>query len=88
MKMIPKSESNKSVGTGLVPARWRATVNVACGRTGAGRDKLCTYILFGVVVLALALLLGAACERKGLASTTAYRSSFRLGLIIHLSELC
>ena len=71
MKMIPKSESNKSVGAGLVPGRWRATVNVACGRTGAGRDKPCTYILFGVVVLALALLLGAACQRKGLVPASA-----------------
>src|SRR3989440_9408304 len=65
MKMIPKSESNNAVGVGLVSARLHAAVNVARGRTGAGRGKLCPYTLFGVVVLALALMLGAACERKG-----------------------
>src|SRR3989440_12493147 len=78
MKMIPKSESNNAVGAGLVSARLHAAVNVARGRTGAGRGKPCPYTLFGVVVLALALMLGAACERKGVTPASAPGKAARI----------
>ena len=61
-----KSESNKPVGAGLVPARVdTARPDVGRKRRRAGRDKSCPYSAIGVALLLLALLLGASCNRGG-----------------------
>jgi iron complex transport system substrate-binding protein len=61
-----ESESNKSVGAGLVPARVDAAkLGVGRKRRCAGRDKPCLYSVIVVALLMLALLLGASCSSRG-----------------------
>jgi iron complex transport system substrate-binding protein len=57
-------ESNKSVGAGLVPARFVNTkLSIERKQGRACRDKPRPYITIGVALLLLALLLAASCNR-------------------------